>query len=239
MRRAAGAPELLDGPLDDPAVLAGNLRDLRRVNALLGGVTLSLHALEWFAWRHGTDPSESLRVLDVGTGSADIPLGVRRRWNGATPAPTFTATDSRAEVLDAARSLDGALAAMPGLALAVADGRALPWPDGAFDVAHASMVLHHLDPADAVEFLRELRRVARRGVIVNDLDRQWVYWLGGWLLVHAATRNRFTRNDGPLSVRRGHTVREVGGLLRDAGLRPMRVERAFFGHRYAIAAVPA
>src|SRR5262249_25536996 len=148
-------------------------------------------------------------------------------------------TDSRAEILDAAVRIDGTLALTTGITISLADGRALPWPDGTFDIAHASMVLHHLDPPDAVAFLRELRRVAGRGVIVNDLDRQWVYWLGAWLLVHAATRNRYTRNDGPLSVRRGHTVREIGGLLREAGLRPVRVERAVFGHRYAIAAVPA
>ena len=39
MDRRTDATELLDGPLDDPAALAGNLRDLRRVNRWLGGVT--------------------------------------------------------------------------------------------------------------------------------------------------------------------------------------------------------
>src|SRR5262245_34666957 len=172
MKRVADGRELLDGALDDRATLEGNLRDLCRVNALLGGVTLSLRAIEWFASRDVTDNAPGvagLRVLDVGTGAADIPVGVRRRWSGSTPVPTLTATDSRREVLDAARSIHGALGLMPGVELALADGRALPWPDGAFNVAHASMVLHHLDPPDAVAFLCELRRVARRGVIVNDL----------------------------------------------------------------------
>ena len=41
MERLTDAVELLDGPLDDPAVLAGNLRDLRRINRWLGGISLS------------------------------------------------------------------------------------------------------------------------------------------------------------------------------------------------------
>ena len=40
MRRTPDVEELLDGPLDDPAALIGNLRDLRRVNRWLGGVSL-------------------------------------------------------------------------------------------------------------------------------------------------------------------------------------------------------
>jgi hypothetical protein len=62
--------------------------------------------------------------------------------------------------------------------------------------------------------------------------------LGAWLLGHLATRNRYSRNDAPLSVRRAYRVREMGGLLREAGLRPIRVVRGPFGHRWAIAAVP-
>jgi SAM-dependent methyltransferase len=236
VERVAGAHELLDGPLHDEAALAGNLRDLRRVNGLLGGVTLSLRAIASFA---AADDRRALRVLDVGTGAADIPIAVRRRWPRGIPAPEFVATDSRPEILAAARRVSPALDDEPGIDLVVADGRALPWPDGAFDVAHVSMVLHHLDPVDAVRLLRELGRVAARGIVLNDLDRQWVYWLGAWLLTRTATRNGLTRNDGPLSVRRGYTVREAGDLLRVAGLRPMSVRRAFFGHRYAISAVQA
>ena len=179
----------------------------------------------------------TLRVVDVGTGGADIPLFLRQSWSGPGPAPELTAADSRPEVLTAARAvtplLDGAVD------LVEADGRALPWPDDAFDVGHASLVLHHLDPVEAVAFLRELARVSRSGVVINDLDRAVVHWLGAWFLGHLFTRNRLTRADAPLSVRRAYTVPEMAVLLRVAGLRPIAVRRAFFRHRYAIVAVRA
>jgi ubiquinone/menaquinone biosynthesis C-methylase UbiE len=150
-----------------------------------------------------------------------------------------TATDSRQEVLDAALAVHPALAEIGRLTLAVADGRALPFPDGAFDVAHTSMVLHHLSADDAAGFLAELRRVARVGVVVNDLARGRLFWLGGWLLTHTLAPSRYTRHDGPLSVRRAFTLAEMRELLAEAGLAPTETQKGFAGHRYAIAAVPA
>ena len=109
-------------------------------------------------------------------------------------------------------------------------------PAAAFDVAHASLVLHHLDPDEAVALLRELRRVARHGIVVNDLVRGRLAWVGGWLLVHAIATSRYTRHDGPLSVRRAYSRREMGALLDAAGLVPVAIVGGFAGHRVAIAA---
>jgi ubiquinone/menaquinone biosynthesis C-methylase UbiE len=123
-----------------------------------------------------------------------------------------------------------------GLTIALADGRGLPYPDDSFDIAHCSLVVHHLAPGDAVTFLRELRRVARSGVVVNDLDRSWPTWLGAWLLAHALATSRYTRHDAPLSVRRAYTHDEMTELIRAAGSRPIASFRGFARHRYAIAA---
>jgi SAM-dependent methyltransferase len=230
MDRLAGVPELLDGPLDDRAALIANLRDLARINRLTGGTRLSVRAIAALG-----DPAT---ILDVGTGGADIPMTLlaRARSRPAARGLTITATDSRPEVLDAARAARPAVDRTAGLELAVADGRGLPYPDAAFDVAHASLVIHHLEPDEAVAFLRELRRVARDGIVVNDLVRGRLAWIGAWLLVHAFARSRFTRHDGPLSVRRGYTRVELGDLLARAGLTPTATVVGVAGHRVAIAA---
>lgn len=233
MERLADVLELLDGPLDDPTALAGNLRDLRRVNRWLGGVRLSASALAALA------PADTERtMIDVGTGGADIPLELVRRAARRGQRLTITAVDSRAEVIAAAVRAQPALAATPGLHLVVGDGLRLDEPDQAYDVAHCSLVLHHLEPRAAVDLLAEMARVARRGIVVNDLDRSPLAWLGAWLLGHVLTRNRYTRNDAPLSVRRAYRVPEVVDLLRAAGLTPVRTFRGFLRHRYAIVAVP-
>jgi SAM-dependent methyltransferase len=228
--RLTGEDELLDGPLDDPAALQANLRDLARINRMTGGAALSVRAVRELLPGGGT-------VVDVGTGGADIPVRLLADARRRGVRLDVTATDSRQEVLDAALIVRPALARVPGLAFSLADGRSLPSPDGAFDVAHASLVLHHLDDEDAVTFLRELRRISRLGIVVNDLARGRLAWLGGWLLTRTLAASRYTRHDGPLSVRRARTLDETIGLLGQASLAPTATFVGFAGHRYAIVAL--
>ena len=231
MRRSVNVEELLDGPLDDGRVIVGNLRDLARANRWLGGVSLSVRGLAALA------PTDMpLSIVDVGTGGADIPLALIDRARGGRRRLAVTAVDSRPEILEAAVLAHPRLSTTADLALRVADGRFLPFADESFDIAHTSLVLHHLEPPAAVELLREMARVARRGVVVNDLVRGRLFWIGAWLLSHLATTNRFTRHDAPLSVSRAYTVAELTSLLAAAGL---RVEASAFGpfrHRVMLAA---
>ena len=231
VERLASVPELLDGPLDNQAELIANLRDLRRVNRLVGAPAMSWRAIDALA--NGT---AQLSILDVGTGAADLPAAwlARAREDGRTLR--VTAVDVRREVVDAARALDPVLDQTPGLALGVADGRRLPYADAAFDVGHISMVVHHLEPDEAIPALRELRRVSRSGVVVNDLARGLLNWLGALVLTRTIARAGLTRHDGPLSVRRAYTAREMTALIERAGMTPVATVHGFARHRYAIAA---
>jgi SAM-dependent methyltransferase len=232
MERLSGARELLDGPLADRAALAGNLRDLRRINRLLGGVRLSADALDALAPR-----APSLTMLDVGTGGADIPLALIERWRRRGRRLSVVATDSRPEIIDVARAAVDGRVPSDDLELRLADGRSLPFDDGEFDVVHASLVIHHVEPADAPRFLAEMARVARLGVVVNDLARGRVAFAGAWLLGHLLTGNRLTRHDAPLSVRRAYTPDEVTAFGTEAGVRVVHAAADTLRHRWAIAAV--
>lgn len=234
MKRAEHRPELLDGPLDQ-TTLRGNLRDLGRINRWLGGADLSRRAIRDLG--AALDRHDELSVIDVGTGGADLPLDLLATWGARRPRLRITAVDVRPEVLAAAQAVRPALASTPGLELAIGDGRALPYPGGAFDIAHASLVIHHLEPDEAIEFLRELRRVASAAVVVNDLSRARLHWLGAVAIGHCCSGNRYTRHDAPLSVRRAYTAIELRTLMVDAGLRPVRTLRGFLGHRYAVTAL--
>ena len=246
MRRLVDAREHLDGGLGDTTTLDGNLADLARINRIFGGTRLSIRAIARLveaavSTTHPLDGrvrGDPLRVLDVGTGAADIPLALANA-EGPWPSVVVTAVDSHAEVLAAAERVHPALRGHPGVALALADGRSLPWPDGAFDIAHCSLVLHHLDRPDAIGFLAELGRVARLGVVINDLNRDRLTLLGAHVLLNLMSRNAWTRHDGVMSVRRAWTRQEAEGLLREAGLRSIGAAVGFAGHRWAIAAVQA
>ncbi len=71
--------------------------------------------------------------------------------------------------LDDARFLEEVY---PGVRFVHADGRELPFEDNSFDFVHSSAVLEHVGSNDRqAQFLRELARVARRGVFVTTPNR--------------------------------------------------------------------
>jgi SAM-dependent methyltransferase len=235
MDRLADGVELLDGPLDDAQALAANLRDLTWINGRFGGIALSRRALDALVG----DRSGALTLLDVGTGAGDIPAALQVADAKRGRELSVIALDSRPEVVAAALAIAPGLAERPKFQFIVGDGRSLPGPDHSQDVVHCSMVLHHLAPDEAVALLREMGRVAAIGVVVNDLARGRLFWLGAWLLSHTLARSRLTRTDASLSVRRAYTLDEMRGLLVQAGLQPVATFQGFMGHRYAFAAVAA
>jgi len=209
LRARARELEKLDLPDLDPAELRANLRELALLNRLPGGAGASIRAI-----RHLAAGAE-VSILDVGTGGGDLPLAFVRHWRRHGRWRVI-ANDSRQEILDLAVAWTGA---DPDVTTLLADGRRLPIGDGEVDIAHASLLLHHLDPADAVLLLRELRRVSRRGVVINDLQRGMIPFSVTALVTAMLARSPYTRHDGILSARRAYTLRELDTMLAEAGLR--------------------
>lgn len=216
--RAAGA-ERMDEPGQDPAELGRSLADLRGVNRWLGGYRVVLHHLARLVARH---PRPAYRVLDVATGSADIPLRVARWARSRGVRMEIVATDLHATTLDFARRH---AAGEADVRVEEADALELPYPDGAFDFALCSTALHHFDArGQLLRVLGEMDRAARIGGIVNDLRRSRPALIGANLLAATFWRGHpVTRHDGPLSVRRAFTPAELDELARAAALPGARV----------------
>lgn len=207
------AAELLDATGHDPAELAANLADIRRVNRLAGGTWATLRELP--ALLASVPADRPATILDLATGSGDLPLAILR-WARRRGRPVrIVASDVSDEILAAAARL---LAGQPEATLARYDARAVPLPDNAVDVVLCSLALHHFSPEDAAATLREMDRLGRYGFVLNDIRRGAVGYATAWAASRLATRNRLTRHDMPLSVLRAYTPDELRGLLRRAGI---------------------
>lgn len=206
--------ELLDEDELDPVELAANLRDIRRVNRLLGGTSTTLRHLPRLlaGIPAGRRPAT---VLDLATGSADIPIAVAQWARSHHTAVTIVASDFSDAILDVARDV---AAGYPEISFARYDARAVPLPDKHVDIVLFSLSLHHFAPAEAILVLREMDRLARVGFILNDLRRGRLGFAAAWVAARLTTRNRLTRHDAPLSVRRAYTPAELADLLRRAGV---------------------
>jgi hypothetical protein len=121
----------------------------------------------------------------------------------------------------------------PGLTFVKADGRQLPFADGSFDFAHSSAVLEHVGSRRQQEqMLREMWRVARKGVFVTTPNRWFpiefhtVLPLLHWLpqpLFRAILRRigrDFFAEENNLNLL---TRRELGELARRGGITGFRI----------------
>jgi ubiquinone/menaquinone biosynthesis C-methylase UbiE len=214
--RNAGVRELLDAEALDTTALRRNLRDIRRINMLLGWRAYTVRAVARHVRALGL---ERFSLLDVASGSADMPLAVARWAERAGIQARIVATDINPEIVAAARAY---IAGAPGLLVERQDALALPYGTGSFDVALCTLALHHFDPDAAVRLLRSMARVGRR-VMVFDVERSPLAYAGAVLLTQLARMNEMTRHDAPASVRRAYSAAELRELAAQAGLAGARV----------------
>lgn len=213
--------ELLDAGEGTDDDVAQNLSDLRRINRFLGGTKVVLKALSSLAQNNNT---KHLSLLDVGTGSADIPGEVIRWCDERGINANVSALDISERNLRIARSR---LGVSDKIQFVRADCLMLPFAERSFDFVTASLFLHHFQDEDVVRLLSAFAKVARRAVIVNDLVRNMVPYYFTRLTGPFLATSFLTRNDGPVSVLRGFTIDELKDLSERAGLRQFDVKRSF------------
>jgi SAM-dependent methyltransferase len=216
-------PELMDDPSCPPDELAADLRDLARMNRVLGSHGFVRRFLDAAVRaRNGQGPraGAALQVLDVATGGADIPAAVSA-WARARGLRVRVAGVDRHPA--AVRIAAGWARGDPAVSLIRADASALPFRPKSLDVCLCSLALHHFHPAARAAFLRQLDRLARVGFLVVDLLRSPAAYAGVWCLTRLS-RNRLMRHDGPVSVRRAMSWPEYRNCVAEAAVPGLGLE---------------
>jgi 2-polyprenyl-3-methyl-5-hydroxy-6-metoxy-1,4-benzoquinol methylase len=208
-------PELMDRPQPVSKELADDLRNLRQLNRFFGSYALVRKFL-----RRWIKTGDRLHIVDLATGSGDIPrLAVDHVRNvGATVE--IDAVDRQSATLEIAKRLSGNY---PEISFIAAD--ILDWqPAAPTDVVLCSLVLHHFSEEDAVRVLRRCRELPKRSVLVSDLRRGSLATIGVYLLTALIFRNPMTRYDARASAARAFSFKEFRSLAERAGWKN-------FGHK--------
>ncbi|HUG90371.1 MAG TPA: class I SAM-dependent methyltransferase [Planctomycetaceae bacterium] len=154
-------------------------------------------------------------VLDVGTGTAQIPIELCRR----PAACRVTAIDLSREMLKLAERNIAAAGFSDRIGVQLVDARRLPFGDGAFDAVISNSIVHHIPDPEPV--LAEMRRVVRpEGLLfVRDLlrpaDSAAVEAL---VAMYAGHENEHSRAMFRASLHAALTLDEVRQLLGGLGL---------------------
>ncbi len=214
-------PELMDDPHLDRSAHFQALKGLERLNRITRNAALSYRPLRELARSLRT---ETLRVLDIGTGAGDVPIGLCRRSAREGLSFQIDACDVSEQALEFARqNIRRAKVSVRLFRLDVLEDD-ITEP---YDAVICSTFLHHFTDQEAEHILRKMTAAARGRVVVVDLARSRLNWWQVWLATRMFSRSGVVHFDGPQSIKAAFTPREVRQLAERAGLKNIRLRRSW------------
>ena len=200
--------ELMDRPQPVSSELEQDLRSIRQLNRWFGS-----HRLVRRFVRCWIKPGDNVRVVDLASGSGDIPRLIVDCARKIGTRVEIIALDRQSATLEIARKLSGDY---PEISFIEADILKFKPSDG-YDLVLCSLALHHFSDEDAVRVLQRCRELSRKLVLVSDLRRGWLGMIGVCLLTALIFRAPMTRHDARLSMARAFSFAELDDLARRAG----------------------
>ncbi|MEQ8277564.1 MAG: methyltransferase domain-containing protein [Deltaproteobacteria bacterium] len=209
------ALELMDDPAFQGPELEQTLAEIERINDNLGGYPPSLHGIEALL----PPGTKKFSVLDVGCGGADFPMKIADWASSRGLEAEIVGIDLQPTTVDFASRRTRAY---DGIRIELANLFDLE-PTAPYDIVHAAQVLHHFVGDEAERALAQMARLARWGVVVNDLHRHPLAWGGITVITRALAKSRLVKYDAPLSVLRGFSRDDFVGMCARAGLATPKV----------------
>jgi 2-polyprenyl-3-methyl-5-hydroxy-6-metoxy-1,4-benzoquinol methylase len=207
--------EMMDRPQPVSAELEHDLKRIRQLNRWFGSYRLILRFMRRWIKR-----GERIRVVDLATGSGDIPRLIADYARKMCAHVEVDALDRQRATLEVATKLS---AGYPEISCHEAN--ILEWNSAqSYDIVLCTLALHHFSDEDAVILLRRCRELSRRFVLVSDLRRGFFLQAGVYLLTALIFREPMTRYDARLSAVRAFSFSEMRGLAQRAGWKN-------FGHK--------
>jgi len=208
-------PELMDRPQPVTRELKRDLANLRSLNRWFGSHRLVRHFL-----RRWLKPNGKARILDVATGSGDIPRLIVDHARRQNFSVHIDAIDQQASTIEIARGLS---AVYPEIEFFCAD--LFEWnPPEPYDIVLCSLTLHHFNNDDAVRVLKKIRELSIARILVADLRRACWLTCAVYFVTGTIYRDEMTKTDARLSAARAFSFIEMRELAERAGWRN-------FGHR--------
>jgi ubiquinone/menaquinone biosynthesis C-methylase UbiE len=175
---------------------------------------------DWSLKRPVQSGAISLHVLDLGAGTAQIPIEFARRSSHVR----ITAVDAAESMLEIARDNVAATGLSQRILLALGDAKELPFDEESFPVVISNSILHHIpEPRDVIAeairvtaaggllFHRDLARPADEAQLNDLVDR------------YAGDSTPYQRRLFADSLHAALTVEEVQRLVAECGFAPETV----------------
>jgi 2-polyprenyl-3-methyl-5-hydroxy-6-metoxy-1,4-benzoquinol methylase len=200
--------EMMDRPQAVSSELERDLERIRQLNRWFGSYRLVLGFM-----RRWIKPGTRTRIVDLATGSGDIPRLITDYARQIGAQVEIDALDRQPATLEIAGELSTGYPE-----ISYHEANILEWHSAeAYEIVLCTLALHHFSDEDAVKVLRRCRELSRRFVLVSDLRRGFFLRAGVYLLTALIFREQMTRHDARLSAVRAFSFAEMPGLALRAG----------------------
>lgn len=198
--------ELLDGPDADPRLTERSYRLMNFVNRTGGGTRV---VRDFLARELAGSGTRRIRILDLGSGGAGIPLVLARWGNSHDYELEFTCLDHNPKAIELGRDAVKR-AGIETISMCQADVFEYT-PERAFDYAIGSMFFHHFTAEWIGALIEHLRGFVRKALLINDLRRCASNYVVCRLLTVGLEPQ--IRHDALLSIARGFRPAELRMIL--------------------------
>lgn len=203
--------EMLDA-LDIPQeLLVRNLKELDILNRSFGGHAITLQGLKKLV----TDKDKTYKIADLGCGSGDT-LKFIAEWaktNGYKVE--LIGIDMN---INAIEYLNTHCKGYPEITGVVNNYTEFLNTSKTIDIIHCSLFCHHLSDNELLDLLVWVKNYAGIGIIINDLQRHRLAYYSARAFTFLFNGSALAKNDGPISVLRGFTRKELSALFQRAGI---------------------
>jgi 2-polyprenyl-3-methyl-5-hydroxy-6-metoxy-1,4-benzoquinol methylase len=203
--------ELMDDFSINDGRISTALKELRIINRYLGGNTVSQKGINYFL----SDSINDLKILDIGGGGSDILYNLSRK-NRKLEIYSLDMNKYSCHYQKTNNGNDKIICA---------DALKLPLRDKSFELIHASLFFHHFTDEEIIQMIVCFMLHSKRGVVINDLRRNILAYIGIKLLTMFFSNSEFVKYDGPLSVKRAFNKTDIVRILQNAGIKEYQLKR--------------
>lgn len=186
---------------------------LFKINTLLGFLSHTKGFLKQFP--------ANISVLDVGCGGGLFVLNLSNYF----PQIRFQGCDISQDAIQMAEESSTRYTANKVLFYRQQQEQ-LNLPENNVDIILATLVCHHIEDKDLINFFQQALQISRKAVLINDLHRHIIAYYF-YKLFSPIFRNRLINHDGLISIKRGFTRQEWKLLLEKANIKQFTIKWRF------------
>ncbi|WP_324755688.1 methyltransferase domain-containing protein [Sphingobacterium thalpophilum] len=206
--------EIMDDFSLEGTELRTTLDQLSLINRFLGGNSTTLNGVKKLLAKTGT--VQTIMVIDIGCGNGDM-LRILSDYGFQNNIDfKMVGIDANSFTIDYARKLSGDY---PNISYRCADVFEENFETASFDIVLCTLTLHHFNDEKIVHFMRVLSRLARVGVVINDLQRSKIAYRLFQTICFLFRLNKMTKDDGLISILRGFKKCELERLAKQLHLK--------------------